>query len=112
MGGKLIRRGDVLILGIAAANDDPAIRPDDDSAGDPGNRAHLAFSVSPHVCPAQVPARLITRTAVNTALHLLPDMRLSVPADKVAWRLSPWTRVPVSLPVEFSAAPIPIRSSR
>ncbi|MFJ5228064.1 cytochrome P450 [Streptomyces sp. NPDC088400] len=112
LGGRLIRRGDVLILGIAAANDDPAIRPDDDSAGDPGNRAHLAFSAGPHVCPAQVPARLITRTAVNTALHLLPDMMLSIPPDKVAWRLSPWTRVPVSLPVEFSAARIPIRSSR
>ncbi|MEV8391570.1 MULTISPECIES: cytochrome P450 [unclassified Streptomyces] len=101
--GRPVRRGDVLILGIAAANDDPAIRPDD-TAGEPGNRAHLAFSAGPHVCPAQVPARLITRTAVNTVLHLLPDMRLTIPADQVAWRPSPWTRIPVSLPVEFSAA--------
>ncbi|MFE4829765.1 cytochrome P450 [Streptomyces sp. NPDC056672] len=103
LGGRHIRRGDVLILGIAAANDDPAIRPDE--AGEPGNRAHLAFSAGPHVCPAQVPARLITRTAVNTALHLLPDMRLAVRPEDVSWQPSPWTRVPVSLPVEFSAAP-------
>ncbi|MFJ2669660.1 cytochrome P450 [Streptomyces sp. NPDC087525] len=103
LGGRRVRRGDVLILGIAAANDDPAIRPDD-TAGEPGNRAHLAFSAGPHVCPAQVPARLITRTAVSTAFHLLPDMRLTIPADRVAWRPSPWTRIPVSLPVEFSAA--------
>ncbi|MER8073334.1 cytochrome P450, partial [Streptomyces sp. NPDC094034] len=54
--------------------------------------------------PAQVPARLITRTAVNTVLHLLPDMRLTIPAEQVAWHPSPWTRIPVSLPVEFSAA--------
>ncbi|MCL7378403.1 cytochrome P450 [Streptomyces sp. 35G-GA-8] len=111
LGGRRIRRGDVLILGIAAANDDPAIRPDD-TAGEPGNRAHLAFSAGPHVCPAQVPARLITRTAVNTVLHLLPDMRLAIPAEEVAWHPSPWTRIPVSLPVEFSAARIPALVSR
>ncbi|MEV8390100.1 MULTISPECIES: cytochrome P450 family protein [unclassified Streptomyces] len=111
LGGRQIRRGDVLILGIAAANDDPAIRPDD-TAGEPGNRAHLAFSAGPHVCPAQVPARLITRTAVNTVLHLLPDMRLAIPAEEVAWHPSPWTRIPVSLPVEFSAARIPALVSR
>ncbi|MEV7085717.1 cytochrome P450 [Streptomyces sp. NPDC093085] len=104
LGGRLIRQGDALILGIAAANDDPVIRPD---GSEPGNRAHLAFSAGPHVCPAQVPARLITRTAVNTVLHLLPDMKLGIPADEVAWHPSPWTRVPKSLPVEFSPALIP-----
>ncbi|MFE3741944.1 cytochrome P450 [Streptomyces sp. NPDC059096] len=108
LGGRLIRRGDALILGIAAANDDPVIRPDD-GASEPGNRAHLAFSAGPHVCPAQVPARLITRTAVNTVLHLLPDMKLAIPAEEVAWHPSPWTRVPKSLPVEFSPARIPVR---
>ncbi|MEV7872612.1 cytochrome P450 [Streptomyces sp. NPDC088124] len=108
LGGRLIRRGDALILGIAAANDDPVIRPDD-GMSEPGNRAHLAFSAGPHVCPAQVPARLITRTAVNTVLHLLPDMKLAIPADEVAWHPSPWTRVPKSLPVEFSPARIPAR---
>ncbi|MFD5746211.1 cytochrome P450 [Streptomyces sp. NPDC127033] len=108
LGGRLIRRGDALILGIAAANDDPVIRPDD-GVSEPGNRAHLAFSAGPHVCPAQVPARLITRTAVNTVLHLLPDMKLAIAAEEVAWHPSPWTRVPKSLPVEFSPARIPAR---
>ncbi|WP_406067290.1 cytochrome P450 [Streptomyces sp. NBC_01020] len=102
LGGQQIRRGDVLILGISAANGDPAVRAPDGGV-EPGNRAHLAFSAGAHVCPAQVPARLITRTAVNTVLHLLPDMKLSIPARDVAWRPSPWTRVPVSLPVDFSA---------
>ncbi|MFJ4921181.1 cytochrome P450 [Streptomyces sp. NPDC088725] len=108
--GRLIQRGDCLILGHAAANDDPAIRREE---GDEewGNRAHLAFSAGPHVCPAQVPARLITRTAVNTALHLLPDMKLSIPAEEVAWRYSPWTRIPVALPAEFSASRIQTRGS-
>lgn len=99
LGGQYIRRGDVLILGIAAANDDPAAK---DSGSEHGNRAHLAFSAGPHTCPARVPARLITRTAVKTALNLLPDVRLSDPAAEPRWRPSPWTRVPASLDVEFS----------
>ncbi|WP_329381240.1 cytochrome P450 [Streptomyces sp. NBC_01716] len=111
LGGRFIERGDCLILGHAAANDDPAIRPDEGDE-EPGNRAHLAFSAGPHVCPAQVPARLITRTAVNTALNLLPDMELTVPADELTWRPSPWTRVPVALPARFSAARIPLRTGR
>jgi cytochrome P450 len=111
LGGRSIQAGDCLILGHAAANDDPAILPDHGEL-EPGNRAHLAFSAGPHVCPAQIPARLITRTAVNTALNLLPDMRLTIPAEEVAWRPSPWTRIPLSLPTEFSAARIPARQDR
>ncbi|MER6402017.1 cytochrome P450 [Streptomyces viridosporus] len=108
LGGRPIRRGDCLILGLAAANDDPEVRQDGPDEGW-GNRSHLAFSAGPHMCPAQVPARLITRTAVQTALHLLPDMRLAVPADELTWRPSPWTRVPVALPTVFSAARVPAR---
>lgn len=43
LGGQQIRRGDVLVLGISAANDDPAVRASDGGV-EPGNRAHLAFS--------------------------------------------------------------------
>ncbi|WP_069813933.1 cytochrome P450 [Streptomyces sp. TP-A0874] len=103
LGGRRIRRGDVLILGLAAANDDPRIHRGDSFAEEVGNRAHLAFSAGPHVCPAQLPARLITRTAVETALRLLSDLRLTIPAEDVAWLPSPWTRCPASLPVTFSA---------
>jgi cytochrome P450 len=111
LGGRRIKRGDCLVLGLAAANDDPAISPEDGDARW-GNRAHLAFSAGPHVCPAQVPARLITRTAVNTVMHLLPDMKLGIPAEEVTWRPSPWTRVPVSLPAVFSPARIAPRAGR
>jgi cytochrome P450 len=106
LGGHQIKRGDVLILGIAAANEDPSTFAPHSTSGEPGNRAHLAFSAGPHACPARVPARLITRAAVNTVLHLLPDMKLTIPASDVTWYPSPWTRVPQSLPVEFSTAPV------
>jgi cytochrome P450 len=104
LGGHQIRRGDVLILGIAAANQDPSTFSGHGTSAEPGNRAHLAFSAGPHGCPARVPARLITRAAVNTVLHRLPDMKLTIPASAVTWYPSPWTRVPASLPVEFSTA--------
>jgi cytochrome P450 len=112
LGGQRIRKGDVLILGLAAANADPAIHVDGTAIGVPGgtpielgNRAHLAFSAGPHACPAEIPARLITRTAVDIALHLLPGVRLAVPADQVTALPSPWTRYPASLPVTFTASP-------
>jgi cytochrome P450 len=101
LGGRLIRKGDALILGLAAANGDPRIH-DGDPSAEQGNRSHLAWSAGPHACPARIPARLITRTAVETALHHLPGIHLEVPADEIALRPSPWTRCPVSLPVTFT----------
>jgi len=101
LGGQQIRRGDPLILGFGAANNDPLVH-----TGDPdielGNRAHLAWGTGPHSCPAQIPARLITRTAVQTALHLLPDLRLALRAGEVPMHPSPWARCPATLPVTFS----------
>lgn len=104
LGGQHIRRGDPLILGLGAANNDAGAH-----TGDPvielGNRAHLAWGAGPHACPAQVPARLITRTAVQTALNLLPDLRLALPAGEVPMHPSPWARCPATLPVTFSPPP-------
>lgn len=108
LGGREIRRGDALVLGLAAAGHDTRVhggRPE----REPGNRSHLAWSAGPHSCPGRVPARLITRTAVETVLHLLPGLRLTVPADEVPLAPSPWTRCPAALPVSFSA-PVPAGS--
>jgi len=103
LGGQRIRQGDVLILGLAAAHSDPSLTPIDQLP--PGSRGHLAYSAGPHMCPAQVPARVITHTAVNTALHLLPGLRLTIPPEEVTWFPSPWTRCPTTLPVTFGTLP-------
>ena len=99
-GGQRIRAGDMLILGLAAANADPEVLPH----GTPviGNRSHLAFSAGPHTCPAQDPARLITRTAVDTIRHRLPDMELAIAEEDLAWIKSPWSKGLAALPVKFS----------
>lgn len=101
LAGMPIRRGDALILGLAAANADPRVHTDDPWL-EIGNRSHLAWSAGPHSCPAQRAGRMITRIAVDTALHRLHDVTLSIPADAVTLLPSPWTRCPASLPVTFT----------
>jgi cytochrome P450 len=101
LAGQPIQRGDAIILGLMAAGSDPGVHVAD-SWTELGNRSHLAWSTGPHACPAQVPARIITRTAVDTALSLLPGMKLAVPAEQLTVRPSPWTRCPLTLPVRFT----------
>ena len=109
LAGWPIQRGDALILGLSAANDDPRVHVSDPYV-ELGNRSHLAWSTGPHTCPAQIPARIITRAAVDTALGLLPGIRLAVPAGELTPRPSPWTRCPSALPVVFTRrqAPVPV----
>ncbi|GAA4860069.1 cytochrome P450 [Kitasatospora terrestris] len=117
LGGQYISAGDMLVLGLAAANADPVVHGGAGGDGLAGNRAHLAWGAGRHVCPAQSPARLIVETAVETLLHRLPDLQLAVPGHELAWRPSPWSRALVALPVLYSAftppraaAPSPERS--
>jgi len=106
LGGRKIRRGDVMVLGLGAVIDDPLMQTGHGPLAEPGNRAHLAFAAGPHSCPGRVPARVIVRTAVGTVLNLLPDIRLSIPAEELTWMPSPWTRVPTALPVAFSTVAV------
>jgi cytochrome P450 len=104
LGGAHIQRGDALIMGIGAANNDPRVHTDD-SWLEVGNRSHLAWSAGPHACPAQRPGRMIARIAVDTALHQLHDVSLTIPADEIKLLPSPWSRSPASLPVRFNPHP-------
>lgn len=104
--GQRVRAGDMLLLGLAGANQDPEVLPPD---GVPvtGNRSHLAFGAGPHTCPAQDPARLITRTAVDTIRHRLPDLELAVPENELEWVKSPWSKGLAALPVRFTDPQLP-----
>ncbi|MEJ8655301.1 cytochrome P450 [Streptomyces sp. MS1.AVA.4] len=106
-GGQSIKAGDMLVLGLAAANADPSVLP---PGGSPvaGNRSHLAFGAGPHTCPAQDPARLITRTAVDTIRHRLPDLELAVEESELAWISSPWSKGLAALPVRFTDPQLPL----
>jgi cytochrome P450 len=103
LGGERIRKGDMLVLGLAAANADPQAHPS--SFTDSGaNRAHLSFGHGEHGCPFPAPelAEIIARTAVEVLLDRIPDVELAVPADDLQWRPSLWMRGLFSLPVKFS----------
>jgi cytochrome P450 len=103
LGGQRIREGDLLILGLAAANADPVARPE---SGIAGNYAQMSFGHGEHGCPWPAPelAEVIARTAVEVLLDRLPDLRLAVPAEELQWQPSVWMRGLVSLPVVFSPA--------
>ncbi|MFE6738708.1 cytochrome P450 [Streptomyces tubercidicus] len=103
LGEQAIAKGDMLLLGLRAANVDPAIRPDL-TAPVHGNRSHLAFSGGPHECPGRHIGRAIADTAVDTLLARLPDLRLAVPETALQWSSSLMYRHLVALPVQFTPA--------
>ncbi len=83
LAGKRIREGDMLLLGLAAGNADPAIRPDTTAAVH-GNRSHLAFSGGPHECPGQDLGRAIADTGIDILLSRLAEVRLAVPESELS----------------------------
>ncbi|MFE9577287.1 cytochrome P450 [Nocardia sp. NPDC006044] len=86
-----------VVISMAAANNDPAIRADDRT----GNRSHLAWSAGPHACPARSAAYLVAQEAVDQLLDVLPDLEPALPADQLAWRPGPFHRALATLPVKF-----------
>ncbi|WP_405899189.1 cytochrome P450 [Streptomyces sp. NBC_00727] len=106
LGGRHIRAGDLLLLGVAAANSDPQIRVDG-SALTGGNSAFLSFGHGEHRCPfpAQETAEVIARTGIEVLLDRLPDIDLAVPAERLTRRPSPWLRGLTNLPVAFTPTP-------
>ncbi|GAA2342626.1 cytochrome P450 [Saccharopolyspora halophila] len=103
LGGRSIRAGDLLVLGLAAANADPAVR--SRSGASTGNRAHFAYSHGEHGCPdpARELSRVIASTGVEILLDRLPDLDLAVPEEDLTWRPSMWMRGLTSLPAHFAA---------
>jgi cytochrome P450 len=109
---KKIKAGDMMILGLAAGNIDPAIRPDL-SVPVHGNRSHLAFSGGPHECPGQEIGRAIADTGIDALLMRLPDIRLTIAEGELRWENGLMARRLTSLPVEFTPRkPEPEEQSR
>ncbi|WP_051814334.1 cytochrome P450 [Kitasatospora sp. MBT63] len=101
LGGQQIKEGDMLLLGLAAGNVDPAVRPD---LSKPlhGNRSHLAFGGGPHECPGQDIGRAIADTGIDILLTRLPDLQLAIDKDELTWTSAWLSRHLVELPVQFS----------
>jgi cytochrome P450 len=98
LGGQRIRTGDLIVLGLAAANADPQVRP---AEGTAGNRAMMSFGHGEHGCPYPAPelAEIIAKTSIEVLIDRLPDLVLSAPLE---WRPSVWARGLTRLPVTFT----------
>lgn len=101
--GRQIKAGDMFLLGLAAGNVDPDVRPDL-SLPVRDNRSHLAFSSGPHECPGQDIGRAIADTGVDILLTRLPDVHLAVPESELRWLATLMSRHLVALPVTFTPA--------
>lgn len=75
--GNQIKRGQRIVLGIGAANRDPARYPNPDilDIGRKNNR-HLTFGYGPHGCLGAALACTQAEVALMTALQRLPNLRL------------------------------------
>ncbi|MFF6997509.1 cytochrome P450 [Streptomyces sp. NPDC008313] len=106
LGGRVVRAGDMLLLGLQGANSDPQVRVDGASLTG-GNNAHFSFGHGEHRCPfpAQEVAEVIARTGIEVVLDRLPDIDLAVPAGSLTRRPSPWLRGLTELPVRFTPVP-------
>ncbi|MEU8900569.1 cytochrome P450 [Nocardia sp. NPDC048505] len=104
---KIIRAGDLLLLGLGAANADPHVRQHVSVNTEPahaGNSAHFSFSYGEYRCPfpAQQIAEIIARTGIEVLLDRLPDIDLAVPVRTLVRRPSAFLRGMTSLPVLFT----------
>ena len=103
IGGRQIKKGDVVIGVVGAANRDPKhyAQPErlDLHRGAP---RHLAFGHGVHYCLGAPLARLEGEIALNTLLRRLPNLRLAVPESELVWRTVPMFRGLVALPVTWT----------
>jgi pimeloyl-[acyl-carrier protein] synthase len=99
--GKTIRKGQLVLLSLAAANRDPAQFPDPDrfDIARAPNR-HLGFGYGLHFCPGAPLARLEAEIAINTLLRRQPTIE---PTDvKLEYEPSLILRGLNSLPVRLT----------
>jgi len=76
LAGASIRRGDLVIVSLSAANRDPAIFPSPDQfdLSRANTRSHLAFAQGPHACVGIHLAKLETQAALEAVLDGWPEV--------------------------------------
>ncbi len=100
IGGKTIRKGQLVFLFIAAANRDPAHFPNPSQLDiTRKDHKHVSMGQGHHFCLGAPLARLETQIAFSTVLRRLPNMRLE--SGKVVYRENFNLHCPVSLPIAF-----------
>ncbi len=101
--GTRIRKGEMVIPLLAAANRDESVFADPDrfDIRRRDNNRHLALGFGLHYCLGASLARLETRIALDALLRRFPNLALAVPRDAVRWRQATGLRGVVALPVRL-----------
>lgn len=106
VGGQLIKKGEGVMAMIAAANRDPEAFPEPDKFDiHRAARHHLAFSYGVHQCLGQPLARAELQIVFSSLFQRLPSLRLTVPVDKLKYRMDGFVYGIESLPVTFDSEP-------
>jgi cytochrome P450 PksS len=75
--GRTIKRGQIVFLGMAAANRDPKVFPEPDRFDiTRENSRHVSFAFGPHTCLGATLARYDLEIGLGALLERLPDLRL------------------------------------
>jgi cytochrome P450 len=105
VGDTQIRRGDMLLVSLSAANRDSAQfeQPDEFLLSlSPGG--HLGFGHGIHQCLGAPLARMEVEVAVKGLLQRLPGLRPAVAEEKLEWRPGLLMHGAQHLPVVFEGA--------
>jgi cytochrome P450 PksS len=100
LGGVRLRKGDKIMIMLAAANMDPQANPDPerlDLQRKP-NR-HIAFGTGIHFCLGHQLARIEGRCALKSLFRRWPGLTLAVDQSEVTWRKRPGLKAIDRLPV-------------
>ncbi|MFH8753572.1 cytochrome P450 [Streptomyces rimosus] len=103
LGGAAIEPGDLVVIALHAADQDPRSFPDPDRldlARDPGTE-HLAFGAGQHMCPGSLLARAQITTALEALAPRLPALSLAVPPTDLTWADGLILRTPTAVPVTW-----------
>ena len=102
LGGQTIRRGELVIAIVDAADRDPDRFDDPDRLDvQREDSRHLAFGRGSHFCLGAPLARLEAAIALETLFRRLPGLRLAVEPDELEWRPTPGFRRLETLPVAW-----------
>ena len=102
LAGAFIRRGDLVIVSLTAANRDPATFPNPEgfNISRANSRSHLAFAQGPHACVGIHLARLETQSALDAVLDGWPGIEINSGSTAPTGVIF---RKPRSLPVRWDA---------